>query len=328
MNLYDAMTVTVPEGECGGMKVTRFEIRKEDIGFRARMGGRAPVPGMHTKLTGDGRFWMSDTRAEKRDHMGFLHRTRDVKAERVLVNGLGLGMVLGALLSMDHVRHIDVVEKDVRVITLVAPHYAGPRVAVHHADAYEQSKMWPKGTRWDVGWSDIWSDPSTDDLKDMARLNRTYGRRCGWHGCWHQENLRYRLQQEKRELAFFEQNDKERKDMRLGYNGWLWYDNQALCAWNRHSVNDGSPVYATASVAHAVLSSGTKVHFPEGYTLETFYTVMCLTGRHESSISVTDRQLRELAQVGRILLNDYQSFMSISQLYYIEELVRVEKENR
>lgn len=110
----------------------------------------------------------------------------------------------GEVLSFDHVRYIDVVERDERVIKLVGPHYEkDSRVHIHHADAYEQAKKWPAGTRCDVGWSDIWGDYSTDDLSSMARLNCSYGRRCTWHKCWQQEYLQYRKNQEQRHQSMW-----------------------------------------------------------------------------------------------------------------------------
>lgn len=149
-DLYDLMTVDIPEGELNGMRVERFEVAKDNIrNFRASLEARGTKPGIYTKLTGDGKFWMSDTDAEKKDHMTALREIYFQKAERVLINGLGLGMVLKAALSFNHVLHVDVVEKDERVIKLVGPHYQrDSRVYIHHADAYEQAKKWPAGTRW------------------------------------------------------------------------------------------------------------------------------------------------------------------------------------
>jgi len=189
----DRMAVTVPEGEVDGIRVERFTIERGDLrNSLLALRGRGIHPGTYTRLMKDGHLWMSDTTAERRDHLGAVHKADELKAKRILVNGLGLGMIVQAFLTMDHVEHIDIVEIDKRVIDLVGPHYAkDSRVNIIHADAYEQAKKWPKGTQWDVGWSDIWANPSTDELKEMAILNRSYGRRCTWHGCWYQDELKY-----------------------------------------------------------------------------------------------------------------------------------------
>jgi hypothetical protein len=183
---YDAMTVTVPEGAIGTLRVKRFTVEPDSFeNMRlAWKGGRQTRPGTYTALYDGGRLWMSDTDAEKRDHMEAVRAIQSRQAKRVLINGLGLGMVLAAALSFEHVEHVDVVEVDERVIELVGPHYAGPRVTCHHADAYEQAKNWPAGVRWDVAWHDIWPDLCEDNLPLMTRLHRSYGRRVDWQQSW------------------------------------------------------------------------------------------------------------------------------------------------
>lgn len=204
-NYHDAMTVDLPECEQDGLKIERFTIERDSI-FNFRLGSRATRPGTYTGLMLNGRLWMSDTDAEKRDHMPVLHAIRNWEAKRVLINGLGLGMVLKAALTFEHVEHVDVVEIDQRVVDLVGSHYAkDPRVHIHQADAYEQMSRWPVGTRWDVAWSDIWPDLCTDNLTSMARLRRSYGRRTDWHDCWGRELLvgiqrREREEDRRREL--------------------------------------------------------------------------------------------------------------------------------
>jgi hypothetical protein len=193
-DLMSAMAVDLPEGERDGLRVERFTIEPNDLGLfvmSLKEPGARPRLGTYTRLTKNGRLWMSDTTAERRDHLPVLQQAQYLGARRAIINGLGLGMVVKGLLALPTIEHIDVVEIDPRVVRLVGGHYAGdPRVSVHEADAYEQVKAWPRGTRWDVGWSDIWPDLSADALPDMARLNRTYGRRCDWHRCWGQELIK------------------------------------------------------------------------------------------------------------------------------------------
>lgn len=189
LSIRDRMTIAVPEGELDGLVVERFEVKPGNLHNmkQAVKYGRGTRPGVYTRLIEPKAeiFWMSDTDAEKNDHVPAVSRIDFLKAKRVLINGLGLGVVLQAALSYDHVEHVDVVEKDERVIKLVGPHYTkDPRVTIHHADAYEQIKAWPRGTRWDVGWSDIWPKISPDNQPDMTRLQKIYQRRCQWHCCW------------------------------------------------------------------------------------------------------------------------------------------------
>lgn len=189
------MTVSVPEGEVGGLKVVRFEVKPGDLQNRRDElhYGRGTKPGMYTKLVdandlddhGHPQMWMSDTDAEKSDHMEAVAVMQLEKARRILINGLGLGMVLSAALTYSHVKRVDVVESDERVIKLIGPHYLKDnRVQIHHMDAYAATKQWPRGSRWDVAWSDIWKDVRSENLPGMDFLHRYYQPRTKWHGMW------------------------------------------------------------------------------------------------------------------------------------------------
>jgi hypothetical protein len=202
VSALERLTVSVPEGEMDGVRVERFTVERNNLENlrNALRYGRGTAPGTYTRLMIGDQTWMSDTDAERRDHVCAVWKIAEPTTRRVLINGLGLGMVLAAALSFDHVEHVDVVEIDERVIQLVGSHYsADPRVVIHHADAYEQTRRWPRGTCWDVGWSDIWGDISTDDLPSMGRLNRSYARRCDWHECWCFDLLKRMQAQERAE---------------------------------------------------------------------------------------------------------------------------------
>ena len=131
---------------------------------------------------------MSDTRDEYRDHAEAIFQARG----RVLIHGLGLGCFLKAILAKSEVTHVDVVEIEQDVIDLIGPYFASdPRVVIHQGDAY--AYQFPRGTRWDISWHDIWGDKNCDDLEGHARLSRRYGGRVEWQGCWaHHQLLRQR----------------------------------------------------------------------------------------------------------------------------------------
>lgn len=203
-DIYDRMKVNIPVASLGGMKVDKFEVvasddwtaaheKRDDVVnpislMRMQMSGRAPKPGWYTRLSEEGTTWMSDTTAERRDHAAPVFVMSATSPERVLINGLGIGMVLSAALSFGSVKHVDVVERDKRVIDLVGTHYLkDKRVRIHHADAFEQMKKWPKGTRWDVGWSDIWPEICADNLPQMREFTDFYGVRCDFHGNWSED---------------------------------------------------------------------------------------------------------------------------------------------
>jgi hypothetical protein len=187
MSGYDDWKVSVPVGSKGDIEVRKFEVPEHSMeNLRLSMQGRAALPGEYTSLHRKGRLWMSDTTAEVRDHMGVDRQIRD-RGGRILVMGLGLGMIVNRALQRDNVEHVDVVEIDPDVAALVGPHYEGPRCTIHVADAYEIK--WPPNTRWTVAWHDIWANMCEDNLPEMARLARSYGRRVDWQGFWAKERI-------------------------------------------------------------------------------------------------------------------------------------------
>lgn len=145
-----------------------------------------------TSLTVNNRLLMSDTRDEWSDHWEAINKA----SGRVLIHGLGLGCYLKAILTKPEVTSVDVVELEADVLALIGPYYASdPRVHLHHGDAY--TFTFPQGATWDVAWHDIWADKCTDDLDGHARLNRRYGRKVGWQGCWAHPELVSRRRWEK-----------------------------------------------------------------------------------------------------------------------------------
>lgn len=169
--------VTVPEGAIGNHRVERFTVDRQD--FHDMLRGRGvPVGETFTRLMRDRTVVMSDTPAEMRDHYGPAINARG----SCLINGLGLGMVLGAVLRKPDVTDVTVVELERDVLDLVAPSYDDPRVTFVHADALTYKP--PSGKRFQMVWHDIWDYICADNLPQMHTLHRRYGRRAEWQGSW------------------------------------------------------------------------------------------------------------------------------------------------
>jgi len=201
--------VTVPEGESGRHRIERFTVGAADAQFemmRAMFSssrGRGVPEGTYTRLMRGGTLVMSDTPDECWDHRPFYQFARG----HVLINGLGLGMVLQAVLLKDGVERATVVEKSPDVIALVGPHYEEMfpgRVEIVEADALEWNP--PKGVRYGAAWHDIWDAMCEDNLPQMHRLHRKYGRRTDWQGSWGRGIIETRRRQESRD--------------RRGWGGW------------------------------------------------------------------------------------------------------------
>lgn len=173
--------VNVPEGQSGKWGVERFTVEPDSphrLYYAAH--GRDVPPRTYTRLA-PGPI-MSDTPAEIRDHIRPLVEAK-ARGKRVLLNGLGLGVVLKGILSYPNVTRIDVVELEEDIIKLVAPTYqTDPRVHIYHADAL--TIKWNVDDHWTVAWHDIWPSICSDNLPEMSKLHRKYGRRADWQGSW------------------------------------------------------------------------------------------------------------------------------------------------
>jgi hypothetical protein len=178
----------MPEGQAGDWLIERFTISKAEAeidALRNMMHGarRSVRPGTYTRLRCGDETVMSDTHAEMRDHLGVV---QDAHGD-VLVTGLGLGMVVVALLQKPEVRTVTVIERSADVITLVAPtlraRFPEDRLEIIHADAYAWKL--PKGRRWTCAWHDIWTNLCGDNTQGMGKLRRHYARRIDeWQRCW------------------------------------------------------------------------------------------------------------------------------------------------
>ena len=157
----------VPDGRSGPWQVKRFTIEYGLELLRAVRDGRGCAPGEYTKLCHDQRgVVMSDTDAEISDFAGFVADARG----RVLVAGLGLGVVTQALLDMAAVSHVTVLEIDRDVIKLVKPTLACDRLTVIRADA----RKWQPKEKFDSAWLDIWDEICGDNADEIRSMKAHY----------------------------------------------------------------------------------------------------------------------------------------------------------
>lgn len=181
--------VSVPEGASGQWAVQKFSVSREEAQWAnlrntisgGGMRGRGISPGEYTRLMHGSTVVMSDVPAEMRDH---IDAVLNAKGD-CLVNGLGLGMVVQAMLFKNEVNSVTVIEKSPDVIKLVAPHYQerfGKRFTVIESDALQYVP--PRGMKYGAVWHDIWNDICSDNLEAMRTLHRRYGKRAEWQGSW------------------------------------------------------------------------------------------------------------------------------------------------
>jgi len=190
MNWSEICKVELPEGKSGSWSVRRFTVDMKSIeALRCALHGRPVSPGTYTRLyrKGDWNPVMSDTPAEVRDHLEPLMQAKR-RGGKVLINGLGLGVIVRGLLSLPNITDIYVVEKEQDVTNLIAPSYRNPKVHIILADAF--TMQWIKGTRFQVVWHDIWPSICADNLDDMLQLHRKYERMTDWQDSWCREECR------------------------------------------------------------------------------------------------------------------------------------------
>jgi Spermine/spermidine synthase domain len=197
LSYREAMTLgdRIPEGVSGPWRIER-----KDVEVGLSFSARSTPAGRYTGLIHERRgLMMSDTPDEMRDHSQFFYECHR-RGGRIIIGGLGIGMVLQSVLRLPNVEHVDVIEIDEDVIKLTSPAFAGDiqagRLTIHHADIFE--KTWKPGTRWNVAWWDIWIDICVDNLPEMTKIHRKYGRRVDWQDSWCKGLTEYHRDRNKR----------------------------------------------------------------------------------------------------------------------------------
>lgn len=186
--------VEIPDGETHGVKVVNFEITPEEVRWANMRGSMRPrdhaydyppQAGKHVKLVVCGETMMSDTEMEKASNREFVRMARG----DVLIAGLGIGLIIKPIIDRPEVTSVTVVEKYEGVIILVGPHVAHPKLTIVAGDIFE----WKTTQQFDTIYFDIWPNITTDNLPEMAKLNRKFARNLkpgGWRGAWMQDELK------------------------------------------------------------------------------------------------------------------------------------------
>jgi hypothetical protein len=173
--------VDVPDGTSGNWKVETFEVKENELSQSISMWkyGRGVPGGIYKRLMRNGTCVMSNTPDEINDARYFINHAKG----SILINGLGLGVVVKALLLNPEVTDITVIEISQDVIDLVAPTYlSDSRLTIIHADAFDYKP--PKNKMYDAVWHDIWDNICGDNVDEMKKLHRKYGRKTKHQESW------------------------------------------------------------------------------------------------------------------------------------------------
>lgn len=186
--------VNVPDGVSGNWSVETFIVPENDFSQRISMfkTGRGVPPGTYKRLMRDGEVIMSNTPDEINDALCFIYNA----CGHVLINGLGLGVVVNALLAKESVTKITIIEQSEDVIKLIAPHITDERVEIIYADAFDYNP--PKDVVYGAVWHDIWDYITSENIPEMKKLHKKYAKKTGFQESWCKRECEKRLREEKR----------------------------------------------------------------------------------------------------------------------------------
>ena len=109
---------------------------------------------------------MSNISAEIYDHAEICRKSHG----RVLICGLGLGMILHQLCSNDHISEIVVVEKEPEIIDMIAPAFPEGKVTILQGDAFLPDECGITGP-FDTMFFDIWNNITSQTHSEMQELS-------------------------------------------------------------------------------------------------------------------------------------------------------------
>lgn len=193
-HVFDGIAQRLPAGEKGVAKIDHLVMGdKEVMESLAEHGAEYVYPGTYARLRINGELMMTDSPMEKRTNLDLVDHARG----DVLIAGLGIGMVLSAVLKKPEVEHVTVVERYQDVIDLVEPHFRHEKLTVVGADIHQYHPT----QSFDVIYFDIWPNSYEQHLPEMAELHdkfRPHLKPKGWMESWTRQKLLAKQREDKR----------------------------------------------------------------------------------------------------------------------------------
>lgn len=165
--MYAVMSDILQERTVGEFSLSKFEIKSDDLYAMLR-----GIPcGKFVRLLHRGEVVMSDTDMEKRTNANFVRKAHG----KVLVGGLGIGLILLAIQDKPEVEKIVVVEKRHEVIALIKDQLTlNSKVEIINADVWE----YEPAEKFNTIYMDIWNYINTDiyqkSMKPLLTRYRKY----------------------------------------------------------------------------------------------------------------------------------------------------------
>lgn len=150
----------------GEAELTEYEITEND--YRAIIRDKIPI-GKYIRLRVNNTLMMSNTPMEMATNLEFLLKAHG----KVLIGGLGIGLIILPLLDNENIGHITVIEKSQDVIDLVNRQLNLPpeKVTIVCGDVFKN----PQTEKFNTIYMDIWSAINRDVFEDeMIPLMAAY----------------------------------------------------------------------------------------------------------------------------------------------------------
>ncbi len=174
----------IPPGRSGRWRVERFSIDAVE-GVDTRPHWARDAEGEYTRLICDEVLFMTDLHAELYTQRVAIEEAWQ-RGGAALVTGLGLGLVVDAMLLRAAVDRVTVVEASADVVALVAPRLSErhrDRLRVVTADAFTWEPE--PSERFTVGWHDIWPVPQDPvAIAEAQVLEDRFAGVCDWQASW------------------------------------------------------------------------------------------------------------------------------------------------
>lgn len=106
----------------------------------------------------------------------------------VLIAGLGMGMILEAMLSKPEVTHVRIIEIDQDIIEYVGSFFKNDqRVEIIHGDIFKYVPA--ENEFYNYIWLDIWDDINEKNESDFQMLNTRFKEHCNEMNLWSMDLL-------------------------------------------------------------------------------------------------------------------------------------------
>lgn len=196
MIVYQEMHNILTEGEVGDFRLVKYSITDKD--WKAKLDG---IPnGDYIKLengmTNYASVMMSNTPMEKRTNRQFILNANG----DVFIAGLGIGLIVLPIQDKIEVNSITILEKNQEVIDLVGSQLPlNDKVTIIQGDVFDYE--FPKGTKFDTIYFDIWDYINSDVYEEMKLLKKKYRKykrmskenQNVYMGCWAEYQAKHDL---------------------------------------------------------------------------------------------------------------------------------------